>query len=219
MSFITLEGGEGAGKSTQCKLLADAFCKAGFDVVATREPGGVPSAEEIRKLLIDDDSPDFHPISELLLIAAARFEHVHKLIQPSLKAGSIVVCDRFVDSTMAYQGFGQKLGKKLPAIIHNYTLQGMSPDLTIILDIDPRYGIERSVKANKANKYERLSIEYHEKVRRGFQEIANMAPERCVIIDAQQGISNIHRQIIDIVNMKLGYELLAAEHTSCELER
>lgn len=200
MTFITFEGGEGSGKSTQSKLLEQSFKNAKIDVVLTREPGGTVSAEKIRNLIVDNDRGSMHPITELLLINAARYEHSVDLIMPSVKAGKVVICDRYVDSTMAYQGFGLKLGKKVPAIIHNYTMPGISPDLTFILDIEPRVGIARSKQTSEVNHYENLDIEFHERVRNGYHEIAKMAPARCCLIDATQDILNIHKQIINVIN-------------------
>lgn len=210
MKFITFEGGEGSGKSTQAKLLNQAFSNNKIASILTREPGGTEGAEKIRNLLIDDKSPKWHPITELLLVNAARYEHAKNLIEPSIEQGKIVICDRFVDSTMAYQGFGHKIGKKLPALMHNFTMQGLSPDLTFILDIDPKIGLKR-VHEKDNNRFERLDIEFHERVRRGFNEIANLATERCVLIDASRNINLIHADIINFVNFKLQLKLKTAE--------
>ena len=209
MTFITFEGCEGSGKTTQAKLLENAYKKIGIDVISTREPGGTINAELIRNLIVDKDSPEWDPITELLLINAARYEHAKNLIIPSLKEGKTVLCDRFVDSTMAYQGFGRKIGKKLPALIHNFTMDGLSPDLTFILDIDPSEGRAR-VKDENKNRFENFSIDFHTRVRRGFQEIAALAVARCILIDASLPAKDIHKIVISAIKERQGVSLEVA---------
>lgn len=205
--FFTFEGGEGSGKSTQAKLLNQAFLNEKIDSILTREPGGVGSAEFIRDLLLHQDT-NFYPVTQLLLHNASRYEHAKIKIIPALKDNKMVVCDRFVDSTMAYQGYGHKLGRKLPALLHNMFMEGLAPDLTFILDIDPRAGLERAKKRGESDNYEKLDIDFHNRVRQGFLEIASMAKGRCIIIDANAEEFEIHQHIIALVNLNLNLNLV-----------
>lgn len=199
VEFFTFEGGEGSGKSTQAKLLHKAFLASSIEAVLTREPGGTDSAEKIRELLLHSDV-SFYPITELLLHNASRYEHAKAKIIPALRNKQPVICDRFVDSTMAYQGYGHRMGKKFPALLHNMFMEGLAPDLTFILDIDPREGLLRAKSSAGQDNYEKLDSEFHSRVRDGFLEIANMAKNRCIIIDANDKIEDIHAKIINIVN-------------------
>ena len=206
MNFLTFEGGEGSGKSTQVKLLCQAFEQAKTEVVLTREPGGTDSAEVIRNLLLHGDA-EFYPVTQLLLHNASRYEHAKLKIIPAINNNKIVICDRFVDSTMAYQGYGHKLGKKLPALLHNMFMEGLAPDLTFILDIDPAEGLKRAKGRAQHDNYERLDLAFHTRVRNGFLDIAAMAQNRCVVIDSNDDISNIHHKIIKIVNERSNIKL------------
>ena len=199
MKFFTFEGGEGSGKSTQAKLVHQAFLNANIETILTREPGGTDSAETIRNLLLHAEV-SFYPITELLLHNASRYEHAKTLIMPALKKKQFVICDRFVDSTMAYQGYGHKLGRKLPALLHNMLMEQLVPDMTLILDIDPEEGLRRAKLSNQHDNYERLGLEFHTRVRQGFNEIAAMASSRCIVLNADDKVDNIHKQIINIVN-------------------
>ncbi|MCB9995678.1 MAG: dTMP kinase [Rhodospirillales bacterium] len=200
--FITLEGGEGSGKSTQIKTLAAFLQDKGHDVILTREPGGTPEAEKIRELLVNRDGGDWTPMAETLLFFAARAMHIETLIKPALAEGKIVICDRFTDSTRAYQSYGHGLD---PDIIESYVqlaIAGFEPDLTFILDIDAAAGLERAGRRNTdadstEDRFEQMQIDFHERLRQGFLEIAARNPERCVIIDAQQSIDEIAAQIGD----------------------
>jgi dTMP kinase len=206
MSFYTFEGGEGSGKSTQAKLLHQAFEQAKIEAVITREPGGTDSAEEIRNLLLHGDA-EFYPVTQLLLHNASRYEHAKLKIIPAINSKKIVICDRFVDSTMAYQGYGHKLGKKLPALLHNMFMEGLAPDLTFILDIDPTEGLKRAKDRAQHDNYEKLDLAFHTRVRNGFLDIATMAKNRCVVIEADNEMSNIHHKIIKIVNERANIKL------------
>ena len=206
MKFFTFEGGEGSGKSTQAKMLHQAFIEAKIEAILTREPGGTEAAEAIRNLLIHGEH-SFHPVSEILLHNASRYEHAKNKIMPALKNNQMVICDRFVDSTMAYQGYGKKLGRKIPALLHNLLMEGLVPDLTFILDIDPAEGLQRVKLNNQCNNYEKLGLEFHSRVRDGFLEIANMAKDRCVVISARNSIDKIHNLIIETVNSATGLNL------------
>lgn len=206
MKFFTFEGGEGSGKSTQAKMLHQAFMNAEIDPVLTREPGGTDAAEMIRNLLIHGENK-LYPITELLILNAARYEHAKDKIIPALKNNKVVICDRFVDSTVAYQGYGHKLGRKMPALLHNLLMEGLAPDLTFILDVNPEEGLRRANENNQDNNYEKLGIDFHTRVRDGFLEIASLAKNRCVVISSNNSISNIHRSIIETINSVTNYNL------------
>jgi dTMP kinase len=192
--FITLEGGEGAGKSTQAKLLAAALTQRGLPVLQTREPGGAPGAEVLRGLLLGASVAWSAP-AETLLHFAARAEHVERTIRPALDAGMWVVCDRFYDSTMAYQGYG--LGASRDMIATLTRLVGVHPDLTIVLDVSEAVAVERQLKRGMdADRYERLDAFFHRRVREGFREIARAAPERCVVVSADGSEQEVHAVIL-----------------------
>ncbi len=200
--FISFEGGEGAGKSTQCKLLINALNQANIKSVKTREPGGTKGAESIRGLLVTGNVDKWNPKTELLLHVAARNDHVEKLIKPALIEGKFVICDRFVDSTIAYQGYGHQLDKNLISQLHELILEDFQPDLTIILDMKPEDGIQRAAqRGDQENRYEKMGENFHARVRNGFLEIAKSEP-RCIIINAKSSINEVHSQIIDAVNNK-----------------
>jgi dTMP kinase len=206
--FITFEGGEGGGKSTQSKLLVEALQKAGGPVVHTREPGGTPGAEAIRQLLVSGEVDKWDPLTEALLHLAARRDHVTKLIMPALEAGKNIICDRFFDSTMVYQGYGHNLGAPVIEELQKIVIGTFKPDLTIILDISTDSGISRAeTRGGLENRYEKMGKEFHEKVRQGFKKIAAGDPSRCILIDANNRIENIHAQIIEAVNARLNFDL------------
>ncbi len=203
--FITLEGGEGAGKSTQAALLAEALREAGIDALVTREPGGAPGAEEIRRLLVEGDVSRWEPVTEALLHYAARREHLAHTIFPALDAGRWVVCDRFADSTMAYQGYGLELGRDAVARLHGLVVGDFAPDLTVILDLPADAGLERAAaKAGREDRYERMDRDFHGRVRDGFLDIARRAPERCAVVDAAQPVDDVQRVIRALVQKRLG---------------
>ena len=180
--FITFEGGEAAGKTTQIARLATRLRRAGHDVLTTREPGGSPGAEAIRTLMLDPGT-DLTPLADTLLVFAARADHAARLILPALDAGRIVLCDRFTDSTLAYQGHG--LGVDPAAIAGLAAMIGIAPDLTFILDIDPAIAARRfAARGARADRYERFGADFAAKVAAGFRAIAAAEPGRCVLIDA-----------------------------------
>jgi dTMP kinase len=206
--FITLEGGEGAGKSTQVPRLAEALRGAGLEVVQTREPGGSPGAEEIRELLVHGEVGRWDAVGETLLHFAARRDHVVRLIRPALARGAWVVCDRFVDSTMAYQGYGHGLGHEAVAALARLTLGDLRPDLTMILDLPVEAGLRRADDRRAGGtRYERMDLSFHERLRQGFLEIARREPERCALIDAGGGIESIHLALKAAVAERLGVAL------------
>ena len=199
--FITLEGGEGAGKTTQVRLLAEALAERGLPVVRTREPGGAPGAEHLRDLLLRG-TIDWSAPAESLLHFAARAEHVEKTIRPALAAGMWVVCDRFADSTLAYQGYGQGADRGLIAELTR--LVGLRPDLTLVLDVSGPVAISRLVRRGAGtDRYERLDALFHARVNQGFRDIAAAAPERCVLIAADASPERVHAAIMRAVGLRL----------------
>ncbi len=183
--FITLEGGEGAGKSTQARRLAAALRGAGLDIIETREPGGSPGAEEIRRLLTAGEPARWSPMAETLLHFAARADHVRRTIRPALAAGRWVCCDRFADSTMAYQGYGHGIDRDFIARLAGAVLGDLRPDLTLIFDLPVEQGLARAAaRSGHEDRYEKMDRNFHEALRRGFLDIAGQDPQRCVVIDA-----------------------------------
>ncbi len=210
--FITFEGGEGAGKSTQIKLLAKALKVAGLNPVVTREPGGAPAAEIIRSLLVEGETDRWLPMTEALLHSAARMEHVKETIEPALAAGRWVVCDRFVDSTVAYQGYGHDLGQEAISQLHQLVLGGFQPDLTVILDIPVDQGLVRAKSREaegeaKEDRYERMGLEFHQRIRDGFLDIARRNPERTAVVDAAQDADAVRKEILALINNRLKVSL------------
>ena len=201
--FITFEGGEGAGKSTQCKRLKTALENDGYDVVLTREPGGVPEAEKIRDLLVQRDGGNWTPMAECLLFFAARQMHVETLIKPALTTGKIVICDRFTDSTVAYQGYGHGFDIATIRNLEKTTLGNFVPDMTFLLDLPVADGLKRSLKQkdiaqgreNTEDRFEKLDTSFHEKLRQGFLTIARENPNRVHVVDAMQDADNVFNVI------------------------
>jgi dTMP kinase len=203
--FITLEGGEGTGKSTQARLLVSALTERGIKASATREPGGAPGAEEIRQLLVTGERGRWDPVSEMLLHFAARREHLVRTVWPALERGEWVVSDRFADSTRAYQGYG--LGIALEAVELCYTLAvgDFVPDLTFILDLDPATGVDRAnARKGEENRYENMDLAFHGRVREGFLAIARGDPQRCVVLPASGDVDAVHRTILVAVEHRFG---------------
>lgn len=202
--FITFEGGEGTGKSTQAGLLAQHLTRVGVDIVRTREPGGSPSAEEIRSLLVTGAADRWSPIAETLLFYAARVEHWRQVIEPALLRGAHVVCDRFADSTMAYQAYAGGLARKTVEDLHRLTMTGVEPDLTFVLDIDVEKGLTRAAaRRDDETRFERKGRSFHDKLRQGFLDIAKRAPERCVVIDADQSVEQVHAAVLAALKSRL----------------
>jgi dTMP kinase len=203
--FITFEGGEGAGKSTQLNRLADVLETAGYPVVKTREPGGSPGAEAIRELLVTGDVDRWDAETELLLHVAARRDHVTKTVRPALQRGHWVLCDRFADSTMAYQGYGFGLDRETVTAAHRLALGDFGPDLTLILDLPVVEGLARAQArdGDGQNRYERMETAFHERLRQGFLEIARHNADRCAIIDATQDADVVHSAIFEEVSRRL----------------
>jgi len=202
--FITFEGGEGAGKSTQVSILADHLRALGITVVTTREPGGAPGAEDIRNLLVNGATDRWTPVSEALLNYAARSEHMDKTILPALDAGNWVICDRFYDSTTAYQGYGHGLDLAALEQIRQAVLGDFKPDLTLILDLPLELGLERALaRGDGEDRYERMGREFHRRLLGGFTDIAAREPDRCIVIDAAADITTIATRIWQAISGRL----------------
>ncbi len=195
--FITFEGPEGSGKSTHSKLLRGFLEKKGYRVLHTREPGGVVISEKIRRILLDPKNKDMDVVCEMLLYMAARAQIVKERILPSLKQGKVVICDRFMDATLAYQGYGAGLDVNIIKRIGGLAARGTAPDITFLLDIDAEKGLLRSGR-NK-DRMERMPILYHRRVRKGYLELARSEPHRIRVISAVKDIEEIQEKIRDIV--------------------
>ena len=206
--FITIEGGEGAGKTTQVGLLVAALKRAGIPARATREPGGSPGAEAIRGLLLEGDGERWGAVGEALLLVAARSDHVARLIAPSLAKGIWVVSDRFADSTLAYQGYGRGLALEDLAALHRFALGSFASDLTVILDLPAETGLARAAaRSNVDDRFERLDRAFHERLRQGFRQIAAANSARCVLIDGSADPQTVRRAVLDAVGRRLGVAL------------
>jgi len=205
--FISLEGGEGSGKTTQINRLAESLTNEGYKVITTREPGGTPEGESIRHLLVQRDGGNWNAMAEILLLFAARVMHVEKIIKPAIATGKIIICDRFTDSTFAYQGYGRGFDIDLIKDIQKSTIGDLTPDITLILDIDAKQGLERSTKRlsgiggfeQTEDRFERLDIDFHERLRQGFLDIAKAEPGRCHVVDALQDPAIVFDTIQNIV--------------------
>jgi dTMP kinase len=195
--FITFEGGEGGGKSTQIRFLVEAIKKVGQSVIKTREPGGAPSAEQIRELLVSGAIDRWQPMTEALLNYAARVEHISQTIEPALKVGTWVLSDRFADSTIAYQGYGHGLDLEKLADLQQIVLEDFKPDMTIILDLTVKDGLRRAnSRGDSENRYERMDKDFHNRLREGFLEIASAETSRCVVIDATQSVNDVRKSVL-----------------------
>lgn len=202
--FITFEGGEGGGKTTQSTLLYEALQQRGIAALRTREPGGTAGAEQIRQLLVQGDAVAWEKMTELLLHYAARVEHVEKQVKPALAAGRVVICDRFTDSTLSYQGYGHGLGKPIIDMMRHLTLGSFQPDLTFILDLPPEQGVTRAnSRQGTDNRYEQMGLAFHTRVREGFLATAKAEPGRCVLLDASEPIAALHGKILAEVERRL----------------
>lgn len=198
--FITFEGGEGAGKSTQIRALAETLGRAGHEVVTTREPGGSPGAEAVRHVLLSGMAEPFGPAMEAVLFAAARADHVAQVIRPALERGAVVLCDRFVDSSRVYQGVTGGLDPAFMAALERVTVDGVMPDLTLILDIDPREGLRRATARRgegTADRFEKEALALHRRRRKAYLDIAKKEPGRCVVIDAEATPEKIAARIAE----------------------
>jgi dTMP kinase len=191
--FIVFEGGEGAGKSTQEALLADALCARGHTVVRTREPGGTPAAEAIRAIVLSPEYAGLDPRAEALLFAAARGEHVARVVRPALERGDVVICDRYLDSSVAYQGFARGLGPRRVRDLSLWATGDLLPDLTVVLDIDPVEGLARF---DERDRLEAEPLDYHQQVRAAYLALAEQEPERYLVVPARDAIDSIAAAIL-----------------------
>ena len=199
--FITFEGGDGSGKSTQVNLLKEYLDNLNFETIKTREPGGTPSAEILRDLLTTGEVEKWTPMSEALLMWASRYEHLIQVIEPALNSGKNVICDRFYDSTYAYQGVAHNLGIDKMEKLKKIIIGDIEPDITFVLDIDPKVGLKRSLdRSNQENRFESYNIDFHNKIRSAFLEIAKKNINRCVVIDASLNEQEINNLIITAID-------------------
>jgi dTMP kinase len=202
--FITFEGGEGAGKSTQIGLLAEALRRRGLAVETTREPGGSPGAELVRRLLVEGDTGRWDPVTEALLHSAARREHLVRTVWPALNEGRWVLSDRFADSTLAYQGYGHGVPRATLDELYRLTAGDFAPDLTIILDLAVDQGLARAAgRGGAEDRYERMSRDFHERLRQGFLAIARADPRRCVVVPASGSVAEVHAAALKAVEERL----------------
>ncbi len=204
--FITLEGGEGAGKTTLALRLSAALAAAGLPVLRTREPGGAPGAEALRDLMLHG-AVSWDPVAEAMLMFAARREHVAKTIRPALQAGIWVVCDRFTDSTMAYQCHGRGLDFDVCHRLAGIALRGFEPDLTLVLDLPPEVGMARALSRGAPDRFERMDQEFHAWVHAAFREIAAEQPTRCALLDATEPPDAVFAAAAGAVTARLGLAL------------
>lgn len=200
--FITVEGSDGVGKSTQIHNIENYFLKLGYEVQLTREPGGTRIGDKLRDILLDVSNDEMNDMTEMLIYAASRAQHIKELIEPSLKKGKIVISDRYIDSSIAYQGYGRRLGEKAVKIVNEYASFGLIPDLTFWLDLDPELGrkriLSRSMIQDKEVTFDRIEIEkndFHNRVREGYKKIARKNPERVHRIDASLKADEVWEEI------------------------
>lgn len=203
--FITFEGGEGSGKSTAIKRIVAQLEKEGYQVVLTREPGGTPISEEIRNVILDKKNTDMDPRTEALLYAASRRQHIVQKILPALKEGKLVLCDRFLDSSLAYQGGARGLGIENVLNVNLFATEGLEPDLTVLFDISPEEGLAR-IAANSGREINRLDVEklsFHKKVREAFRTLAKANPKRYAIIDASKNKEAVYQEAYQAIEERL----------------
>lgn len=209
--FITFEGGEGSGKSTQIKLLEEYLRSKGQQIITTREPGGTEVGRELRRILVEGEVSKLDAHAEALLFFADRRLHLIKKVWPALEDGKWVLSDRFADSTMAYQfyAYNKRLSKEDIQALYHFAVGDFKPDLTLILDIDPEIGLSRSFKKaetmiNKETRIENQALDWHRRLRQGYLEIAKEEPDRCVILNANQSVDGLHQNIVRVVEEKFG---------------
>ncbi len=209
--FITFEGVEGSGKTTQIQRLKEYLTRKGIPCKVTREPGGCPIGEKVRKILLNPDHREMVPTTELLLYEAARAQHVNEVIKPFLKKGGVILCDRFSDATLAYQGYGRRIDLKWIERLNHLSSQGIKPDVTFLLDCPSNVGLNRALQRNRTLKqereerFEREEIPFHQRVRKGYLAIAKKEPRRVKVIDTREGEEKVFEKIRKIVdNLLIG---------------
>lgn len=202
--FITLEGPEGCGKTSQVPLLAAYLRKQGFDVLTTREPGGTSISEQIRAVLSNLDNTDMHPRTEILLFQASRVQLVEQVIRPHLAKGGVMICDRYADSTLAYQGYGRQHDLNMLRTLIAFATGDLKPDLTLLLDVDIEEGLRRRARGSEWNRLDALELAFYQRVRQGYHELAQAEPQRWVMIDASQTPRRVQAAIQQVVAERLG---------------
>ena len=206
--FLTFEGIDGSGKTTQLKRLAAYLRRRGFSVLVTREPGGTPPGEKIRRLLLSTSSRGMDPRTELLLMFASRAQHVAEVIAPALAAGTIVLSDRFTHASIAYQGYGRGLSLKFIRTLERFACRGVKPDLTFVIDINPQTSLRRARHRNRQARadearFERETRRFYERVRRGYRALARAQPRRVLLVNGEDTVENVHRQVVALVQRRL----------------
>ena len=201
--FITVEGTDGAGKSTQIELLVKYLQNNGFEVVVTREPGGTSISEKIREIILDIENGEMSDITEALLYAASRAQHISQKIKPAVEAGKVVICDRFVDSSIAYQGYARGLDMNLIEDVNRYAVDNMTPDATLFFDIKPEIGIARKKNVQSLDRIEKEALDFHYKVYNGYKELLQKYPQRIKRIDAEKDVEEVHAQVVEVLKQIL----------------
>ena len=199
--FITFEGGEGVGKTTQSKIISEKLRNKGYTVITTREPGGTTLGEKIREILLKGEVNKMSPTTEALLFTAVRRDHYENVIKPNVDAGNIVICDRYMDTTNAYQGYAHGLGIDKMEKLYNLAIGDFKPDLTIIFDIDPS---KSHGNLTEINRFEKMGNDWLSKSLNGFREVAKQNPNRCILMPSDGGIEEVSERIFKILNEKLG---------------
>jgi len=203
--FITLEGPEGSGKTSHCPELAEAIRKAGYEVVLTREPGGTEIGNEIRSTLLNLKNTEMHPTTEILLFQASRSQLVNQVIRPALAEGKVVICDRYADSTLAYQGYGHQTNLDELTQIIGFATGGLKPDLTVLMDVAIETGLQRrSSDDENWNRLDAKEVAFHQRVRDGYHKMAAAEPDRWVTVDAAQDLEGVLKDLIKVVLERLG---------------
>lgn len=203
--FITLEGPEGSGKTSAIKIVKEQLEKEGYQIVMTREPGGTPISEQIRNVILDKNNTSMDYRTEALLYAASRRQHLVEKVWPNVKSGKIVICDRYLDSSLAYQGYARELGVEDILNVNMYATEGTFPDLTLLFDLEPEVGLAR-INANSEREINRLDLEklsFHHRVRNGYLELAKRFPERYVIINASLPLEDVAKQALQAIRERL----------------
>ena len=202
--FITLEGIEGVGKTTQLEFIAQYLQERGREVVTSREPGGTPVGEDIRDLVLDNKYTGMAADTELLLMFAARAEHIDKVIRPALETGKVVLCDRFTDASYAYQGLGRNISSERIYILEDWVQKSLKPDLTLLLDAPVKLGLERAAKRSEKDRFESETLEFFEAIRHCYLQIAKNEPQRVRVIDASLDLENVTNQVLSILENEIG---------------
>lgn len=198
--FITTEGTDGSGKTTQIKLLESYLKDKGFEVVVTREPGGTSIGEKIRSIILDPDNAEMSYITEMMLYASARAQLVGELIKPSLARGMVVICDRFIDSSYVYQGFGRNIDLEVIEKVNSIALDGIMPDVTLFFDIDPGIALARRIKSTGADRIEQEKMDFHRKVYEGYKKLVTKYPDRIKAVESNRSIEEIFLDVKDIID-------------------